>query len=476
MGSATRGLGVQATWAATRARPAMALDRRPGRRRSALAGRRVDIALICGLLLFLLLYRLQLVAAWVSDLRVREVLYILAYLRMIFFHRWRVTPVLGLVFLYLVCCALVGVHTHLVYGPQMAINGLMRFVNVALLAPVISILVVRRQDLLLLVHLWLGIVIVGALSGLYQVLGGDLGPLTEGYVTSRGAAMRYMTLLGEPNVGGMAAPILVLLGIWVARGWAMQLTVVIAALAFLLVSVSKASFVGCALAVAISVALQFRRRSGVAGRPGWWWLVSGLRLAAVVGVIALVVVLARPDDAQKAAVHASALIVSVSGSGDPTEVSPGVIEDLGSRLIAMTVDGVRLARAESTVYALNVLIGSSFGIAGTAAEELRGEDAVITAHNGFAESYFVGGLLLLTVFVATIIAALRRLWRLARRDRLYTALFACLAVCVAFTVAYPVMSNIVVGSFFWLCIGVAGNRALANEARAHQRTAAAERS
>lgn len=474
MSSATRGFDVPPAWAAARSGPRVELGRLPARQRRASAGRRIDLVLICGLLLFLLLYRVQLVAPWVSDLRVREVLYVLVYLRMILFHRWKVTPVLALVFLYLAYCALVGVHTYLAYGAEMAINGFMRFVNVALLAPVISLLVVRRHDLSRLVHLWLGIVILGALSGLYQVLGGDLGPLTEGYVTSRGAAMRYMTLLGEPNVGGMAAPILVLLGIWVARGWAMQLTVMAAAVAFLLVSVSKASLVGCALAVAVSCALQFRRRSGVIGRSGWFWLVSGLRLVAVAGLIALIAALARPDDARKAAVHASALIVSVSGTGDRAEMSPGVIEDLGNRLFAMTVDGVRLARAESRVYALNVLIGSSFGIAGTAAEELRGEDAVITAHNGFAESYFVGGLLLLALFVATIIAASRRLWRLARADRLYTALFACLVVCVAFTAAYPVMSNIVIGSFFWLCIGVAGNRALAIEARARRWGAAEE--
>ena len=58
---------------------------------------------------------------------------------------------------------------------------------------------------------------LGAISGVYQFMGGDLSALTGGYVTSRGEAMRFMTLLGEPNVGGMASSIILLAAVYIVR-------------------------------------------------------------------------------------------------------------------------------------------------------------------------------------------------------------------------------------------------------------------
>ena len=109
----------------------------------------------------------------------------------------------------------------------------------------------------------------------------------------------------------------------------------------------------------------------------------------------------------------------------------------------------------------NVVWGSSFGLAGTAAEEVRGSEVVIAPHNGFSETFFVGGVLMLLLFLGMLFFVFRRLWWLSKGDNLFAVLLGSFILCVAFTMGYPVMSNIFVGSLFWLAIGVAANRSLA---------------
>jgi hypothetical protein len=429
-------------------------------------GRRFDLAVLAVLLGFVLLYRLQFIFPWINDFQVRELLYAYLYFRLLVFYRPRPTRGLLLLGAYMAYAAFVGVHTYFRYDAELAVATFTRFVNVSLLGPLVAVMVTSRRDLLRLLKLWLGVMVLVALSGVYQVLGGDLTWMTQGYVSSRGEVLRYMTLIGEPNVGGMAAALVMLMAVYLPLSLPVQVAAAALAAVLMVLSVSKAALAGMLLALAVVGAFQVIR-GGRRVRARYARLarlaLAGLLAAGTVGVAGAAL---RPELVGKALDYGNTLLISFAGAGDRDSVSPGFFTDLGERLFDMTLSGLKLAQSQSDNYAIDVIIGSSYGIAGTAAEEIRGNDMVITAHNGFSETYFVGGLLMVMLFVLLLGETLRVLWRLSRLDPLYTFLLAALLVCLAFMSTYPVMSNIGLGSIFWLAVGSAANHRLRREALA----------
>jgi hypothetical protein len=419
--------------------------------------RRIDWTLLCILFVFILLYRLQFVAGWITDLRVRELLYAVLYFRVFFFYKPRMTKILLLLLLYLAYCMVVGVHTFFLYGSEMAIKGFMRFVNVALLAPLFATFVTSRRQVNVLLYIWLAVACLGAVSAVYQLAGGDLTIITGGYGTTRGEAMRYMTLLGEPNIGGMASPIVLLIAVFIVRNSILKTITIIVAMVLLTLSISKAGLVGFGLAIILIVWQQYRLTNHFFKIRLMRTALFAFSLSGLAVGSGVVLSLLHPDFIEKIQVYGQTAVIAFTGQGDPDHVSPSFIDDLSNRLFKMTSAGIEQAKAESSLYILNVFLGSSFGIAGTAAEEIRGDYLVITPHNGFAETYFVGGVFMLFLFMLILYFVFRRLWRLSKKDRFFGALWASCIICAAFTVGYSIMSSIFLGSFFWLTIGVAAN-------------------
>jgi len=426
------------------------------------ASRTFDLTLLFCLFALVLLHRLQLVATWIADFRVREGLYVILYCRILFSYRLRVTPLRLLVFLYLACCVLVGLHTYYLYGSEMAAKGLMRFVNVALLAPLVAVLISSSRQVTALLGLWLCVVGLGAASGVYQLVGGDLTALTGSYHADRGDVVRHMTLLGEPNVGGMSSPLVLLLAVFVVERPVWRFALVLVSLVLLFISVSKAAIAGFALALLMMVWLPRRRRSAAQLKRA---LVAGTAMLVAFATLLGGLMIVAPQVLTTIKVYAGTGWQAVRGDQG---TSPSIIADLHDRLIVMFRSGLKLAQSERRNYALDVAIGSSYGIAGTAAQEVRGDDAVITPHNGFAETYFVGGVVLVTVFVALIVVAATRLRRLSRQREMYVGVFAGFLLCTLFMVTYAIMYAIVPGAFFWLCVGVASNRWIARECQQGQ--------
>lgn len=431
----------------------------------------VDYLLICLLFLFILFYRLQLVVEWITDFRVRELLYAYLYLRALLHYlpRRRLTWILSLMFLYLLYSFLVGLHTYTAYGSEMAVKGFMRFVNVALLGPLFALIINKRQQLLTLIYLWLAVAYLGAASGIYQFFGGDLSGLTQGYIVSRGNLLRFMTLLGEPNIGGMSSAIILLVAIYILQGWVWKALAFAAVGIFILLSLSKAALAGCILALLIVFILRIREKGSNAFIVTPKAIMIGFVLTALTAIVVLLSMSTNSIFQERISQYARTSIEAFTGGGDRVNVSPSFFDDLADRLFGMTTRNLQMLQDESDFYFADVVWGSSFGVAGTAAEEVRGEDVAIAAHNGFVETYFVGGILMLLLFCGLLIAAWRRLWQLARADALFSALFAAFVVCLAYMLTYPVMSSIFVGAFFWLTIGASGNHLLMRETLAIQK-------
>ena len=419
--------------------------------------RAFDLTLLFCLFALVLLYRLTLVAPWIVDFRVRESLFAILYCRILFFYRIPLTRLTLLVFLYLALCALVGLHTYYLYGSEMAAKGFMRFVNVALLAPLVAVLITSNRQVTALLGVWLGVAALGAASGVYQMMGGDLAALTGAYASDRGDVIRHMTLLGEPNVGGMSSPLVLLLALFAVERPLWRFALVLVSVVLLVISVSKAAMAGFALAMLMTAWLQ--RWRGRAVRLGHA-VVAGIATFVAVATLLAALTMLAPDVVTTIKLYAGTGWQALRGE---QETSPSIVTDLNDRLFVMFRSGLERAQAESRNYALNIVVGSSYGIAGSAAQEVRGEDLVITPHNGFAETYFVGGVVLVVEFVALIVLAAIRLRRLSKQRKMYVGLFAGFILCTLFTLAYPLMYAIFLGAFFWVCVGVASNRWIARE-------------
>ena len=128
----------------------------------------------------MLLFQLQEVAPWISKLMIREILYALLYMRIILFYRRHVTYNLVFIFLFLLYALFVGVHTAVLYGPALALKGLMRFLYAALLAPPAAILFTNLRQVKVFLKIWLAVFTLGFVSALYQFFGGDLSALFQG--------------------------------------------------------------------------------------------------------------------------------------------------------------------------------------------------------------------------------------------------------------------------------------------------------
>lgn len=420
----------------------------------------VDISLFAVLFTLILLYQLQLVASWITDFRVREILYALLYLRIAFFYRVRTTPNFLLVLVFLAYSLFVGVHTYLLYDSELAVQGFLRFVSVALLAPLAGVLLTNIRQVRLFICIWLGVIVVGAATAVYQFLGGDLTWLAQDYVAVRGGLDRFKTLLGEPNVGGMAAVVTYIFAVLGVRNWIFKSLLLLVVFLLLILSLSKAAVAGCVLATVILL-LNFRTALNA----------STLRRALLVGIAAVVASLflfvLDTEVKHQYEAYVDAGVAAVYGADVDGK---SITEDLSDRLVGRTIEGIENARKMSDLYLLDVFLGSSFGAAGSAAFELSGGDfalgsASLLPHNSFSEIYLVGGVVMLTVFLAILVRTFYKLWIVRNRSGTHMAMLGGFIVVTAFTVGYPVVYEPILGAFFWLTVGYVASYRVASERR-----------
>lgn len=120
---------------------------------------------------------------------------------------------------------------------------------------------------------------------------------------------------------------------------------------------------------------------------------------------------------------------------------------------------------QKMVFLLKVLVGNSYGIAGSAAETVLGVNNALLPHDGILEIYLVGGLFLSALFFVIIFLTTRELCLACRNDEKSSACFLFVSFFLLFLsmFGYPTMYQPALGSFFWLIIGATFNRKLFNE-------------
>lgn len=397
--------------------------------------RKIDLLLFGVLFTFVVFYELQNLWPFISDFKLREVLYLYLITRVLTAYRIKVNLGIGLLFLFFLYAGFVAVHTWLAYGSEFAIKGLLRWVNAALIAPIALIIIRNMEEARKFLCLWIVLVVLGAMAGPYQFLGGELDWLVRGYASFRGSVVRFKTILGEPNVGGMVGALVLAFAVIAIRSILAKSILVICSLTMIVFSVSKAAL-GASMVVVLLAA--------------WNGYLSFKRTAFIVGpsvILGAMIVVLIPE-VGKGGVHMiDSSVKAFLGKGEK-----GAVEDLYSRTITMTSEGIALALEEGDLPVLTLLGGGSFAIAGSAALEL-GAQRVVLPHNSFAEIFLVGGVVYLVIFLSLIMAVYDRL-RKHRNNNLIDAVRVMVICSVGLALIYPVIYAPALGSLFWLAVGV----------------------
>ena len=406
-----------------------------------------DALVFCILLAMVALCRLQLTIPWLTQMPIREALYAYLYARLILRNQLKWDKRLTLIVSYLGACLVVALNTYVRYGPDMALHGFKRFVGVALLAPLASVVLENPKHIAMALYTWLGAVLIGAGSLVYEIMTGQVAALAEGLNPTRGGLTRYLTLLGEPNVGGMVSVLVFTFAILYVRTTLIQLPLMLAAAVLLFYSLSKAALAGyvCFVVVLIAVASMYPKRIFVR---------SSLRSLAVAAAAMAVIILFGAERGGGLQRYWNTTEEAFLGTGGTQDTQHEVLEDLRERVIDKTLSGLDTAAESSPFYALDVVIGSSYGAAGTAALTWSSEQ-VIEPHNGMSEIYFVGGVLLLAIYILVVKSTIRGLLREFPRDELGAALMICVLILSLYTFTYPIEYEPVNGSLFWIIVGLA---------------------
>lgn len=400
--------------------------------------KKIDIALLGLLVLSLMLYQLQLLVPQLAVFHVRETLYLYLYVRLLLFHRPRLKGPLMATVLFLGGACFVAAHTYYLAGPTLAIPAFTRFVHLALLAPLAAGLLEDGADARLMIYLWMCVVVIGILTVAYQMLGGEMAWLVQNYIAIRGDLVRHKSLMGEPNVGGMAAALLYLLASMIIAKGAIRYFLLFVSVFLIVVSLSKAAVVGFVFANAVILADDyFKAKRTCTSFPS-----RGLSVQIVVVVGWILLMACQPLLYKYMEVGFNSMI------GRQTAV-PGAFEDFNNRFVFFIYGG---SFDLGTVGQL--IFGQSFERAGSVAVELKVPHAV-GPHNMYLELCLVGGLVLLGLFIAVQTLSIRTLARrLDAGAQDHAVLLPPFLLISLYMMGYPNLYEPITGTLFWLIVGM----------------------
>jgi hypothetical protein len=427
----------------------------------------MDRWLFYALFATLTLFQLQLAVPFLAALPIREALYAYLYARLFLCYRplnYRNRVLL----LFLACTVAIAVLTFLQYSPSLGYRGFARFVNCALIAPLAAEMLNRERDFRICLWIWVCVVFGGCITLAMQFFSFGIPWLTLQHQSTRGGLTRYMTLLGEPNIGGMAAALLLITMTELARSWVLRCAMAACALAFLTLSLSKGGLMGAGIAICM---LLFRGRAAIRRLFVPLAIISAILAVGGGGMLSF-------GGADTAKIERYVYVAKENFLGDADQLpgSTSLIKDLRFRVLEKPSQSMGLDQSESLPRWFTVLFGGSYGIAGSVAKEERGLVGIDNLpHNTFSEIFLVGGALFLLVFLMLLVRTGQSLYRYAsNRGGLAATAWPAFIVLCAYLFSYPVIYAPVLGAWFWLTVGLSLNSRIVGE-RAERREQSATR-
>lgn len=405
--------------------------------------RQYDFSIFLMLVLLVILYQLQFLWIGIKKYHIREIIYAYLYLRLLVLAKSRYDKELLFKMSYLILATIIGLYTWYLYSAELAILGFLRFVNVALLAPLAYVFTETRLHLKKLIFIWSFAIILGIVTVIYQLYIGEMTWLVRDYVAIRGDLVRHKSLLGEPNVGGFASAILFFIALIVVKNLYVRFIAIFLSLFLVIVSLSKAAVgifvIGNILVAAVALILNKKNNK----------LLSSYMSGVLILIFSGVILSTNPSFREYAAISWKSITGELRGEPTP-------YRDLNDRFL----EGRYGLGSTGQKYKTLILysLGGSFGLAGSVAVELNVPNAV-APHNGYLEIFLVGGSVALIIFLFNQFRTLYMLY-LTRQtdDEIYECLFLVFILLGLNLVGYPTMYEPVNGSLFWLIIGITGKK------------------
>jgi len=414
----------------------------------------VDLIALHLLVLALCLYQLQYLFPLYKTYHLREIIYAYLFCRVALRYPFPDHALFKFITFFLTLALLIAIHTWYVTNSVVAVAGFTRFIHVALLAPLVALIVFRESQVRSLIYTWMAVVVLGAITVFAQLLEFDLKWLLGDYRTWRGGVLRYKSLLGEPNVGGLAGVIFFILSIGYINNRIIKMICVGIAVFLVVFSLSKSAlilFVGSGF-IFILVA-------------SWKWFsfrdlifVREIFVSLLGALVWFIFINSFPLGGK----YISVGVLALFGAD---EESPGALLDLTNRM-QFEFYGPFKADEESPSALLeapgfmHLLFGQSFARAGSAATDLGIQNAFLP-HNMYLELFMVGGLLLLGIFSAMLciggyVLGKRLLFQKTNSGMLTIPLL----IVVLYMLGYPNVYEPITATILWLALGAACCRLL----------------
>lgn len=407
----------------------------------------VDLIVLHLLVLTLGLYQLQHLFPIYKTYHLREVIYAYLYCQIVFRYHFPANALFKLIIFFLILAFPIAIHTWHVSNSAVAVAGFTRFIHVALLAPLVALMISNESQLRSLIYTWMVVVFLGALTIFVQLLEFDLKWLLGDYLAMRGGVLRYKSLLGEPNVGGLAGVIFFILSVGYIKNRIAKLACVGISVFLVIFSLSKSAlilFFGSSL-ILILAALwkRFELRDFIFAREVFGSLLDALIWFLFINLFPL------------GSKYISVGVLALFGAD---EESPSAVVDLTNRMQFEYWD--LFQRSENVIRFeldgfMHLLFGQSFARAGSAAVDLGVSNAFLP-HNMYLELFMVGGLLLLGVFCAMLCIAGYVLGRRLLFHKAISGIFIIpLVIVVLYMLGYPNVYEPITGIILWLALGMA---------------------
>lgn len=418
-------------------------------------------AVVLGVLFcFVLVPRLQDVFVWIDQFKIREVLYLIMYVKLGLFTNIRyIRKEEKAILVFLMLTAWIGLNTWLRYGSEMALVGYVRFMNCALLAPLVARANLNERHLRGILSLWVIMLVGSAGTLLYQLNGGSMEWLSKGMRANRGGLDRYVSLMGfnvDAICAGAALPFL-FLG---QRNVLLRIGATPFLIALVVLSLSRSGVCGLALSVLLALVLSTKYRNVRRG------LSNAVKVMIVVaGMVGLVMLadLPRLRDAvdvrrlssfKEYVMLAPTLISGTGGRIGRSDRGDGVVGDLLYRH-DKTVAALERTKDEPFWSPLDVIFGSSFGVAGSAARDIR--NIGLGPEGSWSTMFMFGGLALVASFVWLWGQTLWWLWGYNLDSGLGQSCAIGFLVVSVFLITYAVVYDPGTAAYLWLLVGGAAN-------------------
>lgn len=408
-----------------------------------------DFTIFLVLLILFLLNKIVIFSDLNDNFRTREIIYIFLYFRILTFYRIHIKKNLLYILLYIIYCIFICVYTYFLFDLNTSIVALNRFLGVALLAPLSSIIIKNYKQLNIIISLWVATIFVISLSMLYEYFGGNLSEIIFYEIEPRFGVNRLSSLIGSATVSAMYSPFVIIFALFYIKNIFLKIILLILSIIPIILGVSKAAFV---MLIIILLSLFFYKKK-------YFAINRKINISIFVFLILFLLISSGLNNKLNFKEYLLAGYKSMA-----SKEKGGVMDQIIYRSIIKFERSYKIALNNDTFYIFSFFIGNSFGISEPLLIKNEKNATIIDSnsikpHNSFLEIYLVGGIFLFFIFIMINILTFQKLNSKFPEKYSFSLLYS-LIICILYMLLVPIIYEHTLGSFFWVLVGIAANSKL----------------